>query len=81
MVLAFVYFFIPETKGRSLEELAELFDNKVSVRDFRTYHTTLLQEAVREVQTHTGMLTNQSVPKIDSEHIEKSKAEGYAYEK
>jgi hypothetical protein len=33
----FFYFFLPEMKGRSLEELDELFQNHVSVRGFPKY--------------------------------------------
>jgi hypothetical protein len=54
-------------KGRSLEELDELFYNKVSVRDFPKYHCTVMDGAVREVQANTGMLTE----KAESKHIEK----------
>ncbi len=66
-----MYFFIPEMKGRSLEELDELFENKVSVRNFRKYHCTVMDVAVREVQASTGMLTEKVEPRVVSEHIEK----------
>jgi len=33
----FTYFFVPETKGRALEELDELFYNRVPARHFSTY--------------------------------------------
>jgi hypothetical protein len=41
-------------KGRSLEELDELFENRVSVRNFRTYHTAIQDAAVHDVQVNTG---------------------------
>ena len=47
---------MPEMKGRSLEELDELFVNKVSVKNFPKYQCTVLEEALHDVQTHTGML-------------------------
>ncbi|CAK7198506.1 hypothetical protein SEUCBS139899_001167 [Sporothrix eucalyptigena] len=37
MGFVWAFFYLPETKGRSLEELDEMFANKVSVRDFATY--------------------------------------------
>jgi hypothetical protein len=41
-------------KGRSLEELDELFENRVSIRNFRTYHTAIQDAAVRDVQVNTA---------------------------
>lgn len=32
--IAFIYFFVPETRNRSLEELQELFDKKLPARKF-----------------------------------------------
>lgn len=44
LILAiFVFFFIPETRGRSLEQLDELFDKKLAAWKFRTYITDLQQ--------------------------------------
>lgn len=45
----FFYLFVPETKGRTLEEIDELFANRVSVRGFRTFKTALMEEALRDV--------------------------------
>lgn len=50
----FFYLFIPQMKGRSLEELDELFENRVTVRDFPTYHTKIRDEAVHYVQVNMG---------------------------
>ena len=41
---------MPEMKGRSLEELDELFLNRVSVRNFRKYECALRQDAANDVQ-------------------------------
>lgn len=41
----FFYFFLPELKGRSLEELDELFRNGVSVRDFPKYECVSSERA------------------------------------
>ncbi|KAK4185440.1 putative high-affinity glucose transporter [Podospora australis] len=38
LILAvFTYFFVPETRGRSLEQLEELFEKKVSARKFSSF--------------------------------------------
>ena len=39
---------LPEMKDRSLEELDELFQNRVSVRDFKKYQS-ISSERAREV--------------------------------
>jgi hypothetical protein len=44
----FFFFFLPEMKGRTLEELDELFQNRVSVRDFPGYEC-LSSERAKEV--------------------------------
>ena len=33
----FVFFFVPETKGRSLEQLDEMFAKRVGTRQFKNY--------------------------------------------
>ena len=38
--VAVAYFVFPETRGRALEELDELFEKKVSARKFATTETT-----------------------------------------
>ncbi len=37
ILVAWAFFFIPETKGRSLEQLDELFEKKVSARKFSSF--------------------------------------------
>jgi len=44
----FFYFFLPEMKGRTLEELDELFQNRISVRDFAQYEC-LSSEMAKEM--------------------------------
>jgi SP family sugar:H+ symporter-like MFS transporter len=37
IVTAFIWFYLPEVRGRSLEEIDEMFRNKVPTRDFPKY--------------------------------------------
>lgn len=37
IVTLFVYFYLPEVRGRTLEEIDEMFRNKVPLRQFPTY--------------------------------------------
>ncbi|KAI1333212.1 general substrate transporter [Xylariaceae sp. FL0255] len=46
----FFFLFVPETKGRTLEEIDELFNKRVSVWKFSTYHTTVLDEALEDIE-------------------------------
>lgn len=41
----FFFFLLPEMKDRSLEELDELFQNRVSVRDFKKYQCVSSERA------------------------------------
>ncbi|EPQ32273.1 uncharacterized protein PFL1_00470 [Pseudozyma flocculosa PF-1] len=45
IAMAFVFFFIPETRGRSLEEISEMQEKRVATRQWRTYETS--QERLR----------------------------------
>lgn len=41
---------MPEMKGRTLEELDEMFQNRVSVRKFRTYKCNVRDNAQQDAQ-------------------------------
>jgi hypothetical protein len=41
-------------KGRSLEELDELFEKRVGVFEFKTYRTEIQEKALHDVQASTG---------------------------
>jgi hypothetical protein len=47
--VAFFYLFMPEMKGRSLEELDEMFAARVPVRKFRSYVCAVREDARRDV--------------------------------
>jgi hypothetical protein len=47
---------VPETKGRTLEEIDELFNNRVPVREFETYRTTIVDEALKDIRERAGGL-------------------------
>ncbi|KAF2094095.1 MFS transporter [Rhizodiscina lignyota] len=48
IVFVFIFILLPETKGRTLEEIDEMFEHKVPVRDFKNYHC-MTSETAREV--------------------------------
>lgn len=49
LTIAFVYFVVPETKNRSLEELDEMFNEKVPTRKFRNYVCSGISAEIKEV--------------------------------
>lgn len=71
--MLFFFFFMPELKGRTLEEIDELFANKVSPRQFKTYQTKIQEEALAEVRGQEG-LTDEKGPV--SENVENSSPTG-----
>jgi SP family sugar:H+ symporter-like MFS transporter len=69
--MAFVWFFIPELKGRSLEELDEMFQGKVPTRKFRSYVCTGLGAQIRTLENHE---TDQDRKEgTITEHVEEKK--------
>jgi SP family sugar:H+ symporter-like MFS transporter len=57
LALLFVFFFVPECKGKSLEEVDWLFQNKVPVRKFRTYVVPNLYDIHAEKGPHEPTVT------------------------
>lgn len=53
IALAFIIVMVPETKGRSLEEIDEMFENRVSVRGFKKYQC-ISSETAREIVRKDG---------------------------
>jgi SP family sugar:H+ symporter-like MFS transporter len=52
--MAFVYFCLPETKDRSLEELDEMFQNGVPTRKFASHTCTGLGSQIRKLEVKEG---------------------------
>ncbi|KAK4164745.1 general substrate transporter [Cladorrhinum sp. PSN259] len=44
------FFFFPETKGRTLEEIDELFERRIPAWKFKSAETNIMEEALREVR-------------------------------
>ncbi|KAK5054454.1 hypothetical protein LTR84_001344 [Exophiala bonariae] len=63
----FFYFFMPEMKGRSLEELDEMFINRVSVRQFPKYECALRQDAANDVMMRGE---EQKIKEVTTTHAE-----------
>ncbi|EXJ67402.1 uncharacterized protein A1O5_09415 [Cladophialophora psammophila CBS 110553] len=72
IVCAIFYFLcIPELKGRSLEEIDELFEKRVGVFKFKTYQTEIQEKALHDVQVNTGAFLDKK-PGSSVTHVEES---------
>lgn len=52
LAIIFVFFFVPEMKGRSLEELDELFHAKVPAWKAKNYVCTGIGARITDIQVH-----------------------------
>lgn len=53
---------MPELKGRTLEEIDELFINRVPAWKFKTYQTTIQEEAMAEIRRQEGVEDEKDLP-------------------
>lgn len=58
----FFFLFIPELKGRALEEIDELFTKRVSAWEFKSFKTTIMDEAAQDVQKRGAFNENPKPP-------------------
>jgi hypothetical protein len=65
--MMFVYFFLPETKDRSLEELDEMFQQRVPTREFKGYVCTGLGAQIRYLENKEDMAETKNK---EIEHVE-----------
>jgi MFS family permease len=52
LATAFIYFMLPDVKGRSLEEIDEMFRNRVPRREFQTYVCMEVEQARSDAALH-----------------------------
>lgn len=54
LCVLFFYFFMPEMKGRSLEELDEIFEAGVPARKFKQFECRIVEDAMHDVDAIHG---------------------------
>lgn len=62
--MVFFFLFMPELKGRTLEEIDELFTEKVPAWNFKSYKTTVQEKAMAEVRKQEDPETKGPVAEI-----------------
>jgi len=65
--MVFIYFFVPEVRGRSLEEIEEMFDKNVPARKFQSYVCENVERANMEAAKD---LDHEEAKEGQIEHIE-----------
>jgi hypothetical protein len=66
--------FCEQMKGRTLEELDELFEKRVGVFKFKAYRTEIQDKALHDVQANTGAFLDKgpAVSHVEEETGEKT---------
>ncbi|KAJ5815203.1 Maltose permease [Penicillium riverlandense] len=72
---AFIFFYLPEVKGRTLEEIDEMFEKRLPARKFASYKC-VGREALQEMQTSRAH-TEDTVHRTVSKESEKGTTEVY----
>lgn len=62
--MMFFFLFMPELKGRTLEEIDELFTEKVPAWKFKSYKTTVQEKAMAEVSKQEDPETKGPVAEV-----------------
>lgn len=68
LAIAWVFFMVPETKNRSLEELDEMFQNHVKTRQFKTYVCTGFGAQITQLEEKGGKVLDDSWAEEHTEH-------------
>lgn len=64
--MIFTIFFVPETRDRTLEEIHEMFENKVPTHKFKTYVCTGVETYAAQGAAKADILTE----KPEVEHLD-----------
>lgn len=67
VTMLFIIFFVPEVRGRSLEEIEEMFDKGVPAWKFQSYVCENVEQARRDADE---TLAREEAKGIESEHVE-----------
>lgn len=68
--MLFIVFFVPEVRGRTLEEIEEMFDKGVPAWEFQTYVCEGAEQARKEAEQD---FIHEEAKEAGAEHIEEAK--------